>query len=97
MFCKTCKLVKKSSDFFKKDICYKCQYKEKIKEIKTTRKCKNCKSKLPSNRWKYCSKECVTDYEKKNKRKYWTRSLNISKLEFNTKIVKKIQNNNEFV
>jgi hypothetical protein len=60
-------------DFLGKEICYKCEYRRKKREIKAQLKCKICGGPLPIGRWSYCSKECAK--EAKRKHKYWTTKL----------------------
>jgi hypothetical protein len=73
MICKICKLERDINDFFGKEICYKCEYKRKLKDVKNHRYCKICKTKLPVGKWCYCSKECAKEGKKRHV--YWTTEL----------------------
>lgn len=73
MLCKNCNTERELSDFFGKEICYKCEYKRKKKEIRKFIKCKVCNGVLPPGRWTYCSRECARIG--KNRNKHWTTKL----------------------
>ena len=76
MICKKCGTDRKQEDFLGKETCYRCQYLDKLHTItKKTRKCRECKAELDSNRWTYCSPECAKIGEKDLKKNYWTHLL----------------------
>jgi NMD protein affecting ribosome stability and mRNA decay len=79
MICPRCCQEREQSAFLmKSDVCYKCIYQEKTsqdiqkKDIKT---CRICEKKCDENRWVYCSKECATIGELKQKKSHWTSKI----------------------
>lgn len=56
MICPSCSNNYDWKDFYAHDICYKCQYKEKLSKQKL--KCPICREAVPKGRWRYCSEKC---------------------------------------
>jgi hypothetical protein len=79
-FCSSCGFEKAESDFLHFDTCYKCVLHEKQKKIghenPKPKTCGICGSKVPKNRWVYCSEECGEIAEMKRQKNYWMRNIN---------------------
>lgn len=77
MKCKICKINRKQSDYYNSDNCYKCEYKRKSTQVIKQKRCKICAKAISSNRWAYCSSECLR--EGKNQWVNWTRNIKSEK------------------
>ena len=77
MLCSACHEEREEKDFFKKAVCFRCQYKEKMKNEDSSyrRRCKECNAFLSSKRWAYCSEGCAQLGAAKSKQGHWTRHL----------------------
>jgi hypothetical protein len=86
MICPECSVERKINDFFGKERCYKCIYKEKTKNVKVVKKekflCYICDDVLPFGRRKYCSERCVKKANDIHNKTYWTRTLNIMNVQW---------------
>lgn len=83
MICPECLVDHKESDFFGKERCYKCIYKEKTKGISTKSKivnCKVCGKPVPPERRKICSEKCAGHEMDVHNKSYWTRKIIFTKL-----------------
>ena len=83
--CPKCLIIVKSKDFFGKNWCYKCIYKQKIECIKTPnipKKCLICGVELPSKRWKFCSSKCSDINDEKTERYHWYLHINAPKVKW---------------
>lgn len=73
--CPQCKNDMLKKDFMNKEICYHCQYKNKLK-ILPKRKCKRCDCEITlSRRWKYCGEKCANAAGKEMKNSSWIKGL----------------------
>ena len=71
--CPSCDEERKDSDFLKDNECYKCVFARKVKrEGRMGGPCRICGAPCGEHRWVYCSKECSTVGEMKQKKEYWT-------------------------
>jgi len=75
--CKICNIDKICTDYlYDGQECYKCVYAKKMMVIpkragKVKRlKCKVCHVELPSNRWTYCSNDCLSIAKRQDK--HWS-------------------------
>ena len=61
--CIQCNVIKDVKDFFGKEICYSCQYKNKISKLekKVTKKCLICHTEIRVGIKKYCSVTCSSE------------------------------------
>ena len=71
MLCPQCKIDRKEEDFFKKPICFRCQYANKLIVVK---KCKVCGKLLPTYKWKTCGGKCAEENAKRLKEEYLKRN-----------------------
>lgn len=83
MKCPECKRKFPKEDFFWKDTCYKCQYAEKLKVLKTLKPCRICKKMIPRGRWTFCSKECAKEGKDYQNKTYWTSNIKCEKTKWN--------------
>jgi hypothetical protein len=70
-----CNIDRPIEDFLGKPECFKCGYAKKLKELKTKKRCKICKTLIQKGRWKFCSKECAKEGKNIQDREYWTSNL----------------------
>lgn len=77
MQCPQCKRDMQEVDFFGHSVCYKCQYRNKLKIVK--QKCRICGKALPEKRLYYCSDACAEHEIVKRKNKHWTKKLPLMK------------------
>lgn len=83
MKCPICLLDKCEADFFGKDTCYKCIYKQKTEGNKNRHKallCLICNNAIESTRLKYCSEICAKKAMKTQCKEYWTWNLKVEKV-----------------
>jgi hypothetical protein len=78
--CRKCGRECEESDFVNEsNDCYKCIYKEKVKNSildKKTKVCRICNEKCGKNRSVYCSDECAKTGEREQKAQHWTMTMN---------------------
>jgi len=81
MECPKCKIDRQLADFLGKDICFKCIYREKIKNLprkKTDRLCPLCNEIVPSNRLIYCSEKCKDAQDRiRSLQKYYDKKMKL--------------------
>lgn len=75
MFCQECAIEKDDKDFYKENICYKCQYYSKTKNKTKQRKCVICDQLLDQFRFKYCGTECAKKGRAITRDQYWIKTL----------------------
>lgn len=79
MQCPTCKEDRKETDFYKKENCYKCVYREKKINL-PKRYCKMCKAPLDKRRWAYCGDICAQSGAALLKANDWTKRMRGEKI-----------------
>lgn len=82
MICPECLVDHKEADFFGKDRCYKCIYKEKTKNSPQRPKivfCKVCGKEVPPGRRKICSEKCAGYEMDIHNKTFWTRKIVFTK------------------
>jgi len=78
MICPSCEQERTEKDFFGKDSCYKCVYKQKLSVIVIVKKtCKRCSKDIPEGRRKFCSNLCEKVADAQRNRNYWFRNIQI--------------------
>src|SRR5690242_13896132 len=86
MICEKCSLDKDEKDFIKgQKECYKCRYKEKLKNCKSKKRirlCRECYQPIPKEKNKisrrvYCSEKCAFIGHKKQNNEFWTKNINL--------------------
>lgn len=74
MLCLKCGNERPKEDFYKQNICFKCQYAEKVlmqSELEIKKRCPICKNEVPKGQIIYCSKDCLKQMKtRQNKARY---------------------------
>lgn len=86
VYCKRCQKELDAKDFYHPEICYKCDYKVKIKILKKSKKkqlCKICNKDIPEDKKKYCSQHCADKGKDMHNRSYWIHNFNAPKIKWN--------------
>ena len=80
-FCENCKKEKTDTDFYKENICYRCQYRQKVQAQKTkTKLCKICYNPLGKGKSAYCSDKCLYVAKTIHNHTYWLRKCTAPKI-----------------
>lgn len=67
MICNSCRENREVRDFYKDGICFKCQYKEKLKFTNVIKKiCPICGNEIASFKKTYCSDDCARIMKKRH-------------------------------
>ena len=73
--CPGCTTDRESKDFYGKDLCYKCIYKQKLGQLLNKRQCKICSKCVPKGRWQFCCDICYNISKSDQDKNHWTRKM----------------------